>query len=163
MKLTYTLIFLSVGVMSVMIFQTVDREFKLHGVKSGLMKTSDEVKKKEDEITDLKNKIRGLKQTLSTINVKVDELKMKQELALKTTKEHETKLQACNKQKEDTVKKRTDVENAGIKLNSDHEAAKIKAQQEIQSLKQQILDRDKAICAFADTSKDQARKLCGIV
>uniref|UniRef100_A0A672J190 Uncharacterized protein n=1 Tax=Salarias fasciatus TaxID=181472 RepID=A0A672J190_SALFA len=146
MKLIYTLIFLSVGVMSVMVFQTVDREFKLHGVKTGLVKTSDEVKRKEDEISELKNKVRGLKQTLATVNVKLDELRMKQELALKTTKEHEDKLQACNKRKDD---KQSTCEQEHV--------AKAKAQQEIQSLKQQILDRDKAICAFADTAKEQAR------
>lgn len=42
-------------------------------------------------------------------------------------------------------------------VSDDHEAAKSQAQQNIQSLKDEIFNRDKAVCAFLDTTKDEGR------
>lgn len=42
-------------------------------------------------------------------------------------------------------------------VSDNHEAAKSKAQENIQSLKEGIFNRDKAVCAFLDTTKDKGR------
>lgn len=42
-------------------------------------------------------------------------------------------------------------------VSDDHEAAKSQAQENIQSLKEEIFNRDKAVCAFLDTTKDEGR------
>ncbi|XP_050932155.1 uncharacterized protein si:dkey-87o1.2 [Lates calcarifer] len=162
MKLAVALVGLSLAVMVVMIYQAVRQELNLRNLKTRMVENSAEVKRKEEAIVELKVKIQDLKTTLTGVHTKMDELKVKKVEVEKSSQELDKYLQTCNTEKADVEKKKTDVGEAVNKVKADHEEAKRKAEEEIQGLKQQILDRDKAICAFADTTKEEARKLCGI-
>uniref|UniRef100_A0A3B4T9N6 Si:dkey-87o1.2 n=1 Tax=Seriola dumerili TaxID=41447 RepID=A0A3B4T9N6_SERDU len=162
MKLAVVLLCLSVAMMVGMVFQSVRQELHLRHLKTRMVLDSVEVKRKEEAIVDAKNKIQGLKTTLDSVNSKMDQLKKKKVDGETSRQEHDKTLQACNSEKEEVEKKKASVTEDLTKLKADHEAAKKKAEEEIQSLKQEILDRDKAICAFVDTTKEEARKLCGI-
>uniref|UniRef100_A0A8P4K429 Si:dkey-87o1.2 n=1 Tax=Dicentrarchus labrax TaxID=13489 RepID=A0A8P4K429_DICLA len=151
------LVGLSVALMVVMIFQAVRQELSLRHLKTRMGENSAEVKKKEEAIMEVKNKIKDMRDTLTSVNTKLDELKKKKAESETSAGELGKSLQTCN-----TEKKKEDMASAITKLHADHEVLKKKAEEDIQSLKQQILDRDKAICAFVDTTKEEARKLCGI-
>ncbi|AWO96599.1 Hypothetical protein SMAX5B_011794 [Scophthalmus maximus] len=162
MKLTVVVVCLSVAVMTVLIYQALRQEVDLRRQKTLLVDNSAEVKRKEMAIVEAKKTIQQLKASLGTINEDIEGLKKKKEENDKAAQEFEQGLKTCNSEKEDADKKKTEVSAAMDKLKTDQEEAKKKAEQDIQGLKQQILDRDKAICAFVDTTKEEARKLCGI-
>lgn len=162
MKLAFVLVGLSVAAMVVMIFQTVRQEVNLRGLKTRMVENTAQVKRKEEAIVEMKNTIKEMKDKLMGVNTKVEDLKKKKAESDKSAQELDKSLETCNTEKADVVKKKTDMENSIAKLKADHEAAKKTTEGDIQSLKQQILDRDKAICAYADTTKEEARKLCGL-
>ncbi|PWA23929.1 hypothetical protein CCH79_00011007 [Gambusia affinis] len=134
MKLVVFFVAVSVAVMVAMIFQTLRQELSLRNLRARVLESSAEVKRREDSIMDMKNKIQKLKSTVDDVNVKLEDLKKEKAEKEKAVQEAET---------------------------TDHEAAKNKAQEEIGSLKKQILEREKTICAHADMTKEDARKLCG--
>jgi len=162
MKLFVVLLGLSMAVMGVMIFQAVRQEFNLRNMKTRTAENTAEVSRKEEAIVELKNKIKDLKAGMASVNTKMDELRKKKADTEKSTKDFDMSLQTCNTEKGDFEKKKVDMAAAIIKFKADHEDLKKKAEEDIKNLKQQILDRDKAICAYADTTKAEARKLCGM-
>ncbi|XP_076593842.1 uncharacterized protein LOC143324918 [Chaetodon auriga] len=162
MRFTVVLVCLSVAVMAVMIFQAVRQEMNLRDMNDRMVGNSAEVKKKEKVIDEAKKKISELKKALDGVNSKMSELKRRKINIEKSTRDLDKSLQTCSKEKVTAVRKTTEIEDDMTELKANHEVLKMKAEEDIQSLKQQILDRDKAICAFADTTKEEARKLCGI-
>lgn len=162
MKLLVVLLGLSVAVMGVMIFQTVRQEFNLRTMKTRTAENTAEVSRKEGSIVHLKNKIKDLKAAMSSVNAKLEELRKKKADTEKSTQDLDKSLQTCNTEKAGFEKKKADMAATIAKFKADHEDLKKKAEEDIKNLKQQILDRDKAICAYADTTKAEARKLCGL-
>ncbi|XP_041798757.1 uncharacterized protein si:dkey-87o1.2 [Chelmon rostratus] len=162
MKFAAVLVCLSVAVMVAMILQAVRQEMSLRELKTRMVANSAEVKKKEQVIAEAKAKISELKTTLDSVNAKMGELKRKKMAIDRSTRDLDKNLQTCKKEKGSAVTRTTDIEDTMTELRANHEVLKMKAEEDIQSLKQQILDRDKAICAFADATKEEARRLCGI-
>ncbi|XP_032415486.1 myosin-2 [Xiphophorus hellerii] len=161
MKLVVFFVAVSVAVMVAMIFQTLRQELSLRNLRARMVESSAEVKRREDSIMDMKSKIQELKTTVDNANLKLEDLKKEKSEKEKALKESEKSLETCNAGKGNAEKKKTELGESINKLKTDHEAAKNKAQQEIGRLKQQILDREKTICAHADLTKEEARKLCG--
>ncbi|XP_074540529.1 uncharacterized protein LOC141801396 [Halichoeres trimaculatus] len=162
MKIVVALVSLSMVIMVGMVFQAVHQEIKMRKAKNRMVESSLEVKRKEEAIVELKTKIESLGQTIKTTNSKNEELRRKKEEASQSNKNFGERLGTCSNEKAEIVKKKTDLTKIISELKANHEQSKEKASEEIQNLKQQILDRDKAICAFVDTTKEEARKLCGI-
>nr|XP_046255977.1 uncharacterized protein si:dkey-87o1.2 [Scatophagus argus] len=162
MKFAVGLFGLSVVVMVFMIFQALRQEFILRNLKTRMAENTADVKRKEQTIVEVKNKIKEMKTTLETVSGQIEELSKKKAGLEKSTKDFDKDLHSCNDEKADAERRNVDVAQAMDKLKTKHEESAAIAKKEIQSLKQQILDRDKAICAFADTTKEEARKLCDI-
>ncbi|XP_059194343.1 uncharacterized protein si:dkey-87o1.2 [Centropristis striata] len=162
MKLAVALVCLSVAVMVVMIYQAVRQEMNLRDLKSRMVENAAEVKRKEESIVETKGKIQTLKQDVLAVNKKVDALWETKKTKTNSEAEFKKNLASCNTEKASAENKKTETGEAIKKLQDEQEVAKKKAEEDIKSLKQQILDRDKAICAFVDTTKEEARKLCGI-
>ncbi|CAJ1062244.1 uncharacterized protein si:dkey-87o1.2 [Xyrichtys novacula] len=162
MKIAIVLVFLSMVVMIVMVSQAVHQELKMHKAKQNAVENTAEVKRKEEAIIEVKAKVSTLTRSLRAVNDKIEELKKKKDELIKSTNDFGPSLQTCNTEKADIVKKKTDLTKRVSDLKAGHENSKKTAEEEIKNLKQQIQDRDKAICAFADTTKEEARKLCGV-
>ncbi|CAL8247219.1 unnamed protein product [Lota lota] len=162
MKIVPVMAFLSVSVMVVMIYQAVRQELELRSLKSRMLETSTELKQKEHSIIEEKNKIQDLNKQLEPLNKQKDELNKKKLDISRSVQQMTDSLLICNTDKEVTEKKKAETTKALAEVQAGHEEAKKRAEQEIQTLKLHILDRDKAICTFLDETKEEGRKLCSI-
>ncbi|XP_057691481.1 uncharacterized protein LOC130915464 isoform X2 [Corythoichthys intestinalis] len=162
MKLLVALTFVSLAVMFVMILQTVRQELHMRHLNTRTVEHAAEFQKGEKVIATLKPQISVLKTNLASVMGRVEELQKRKAAAEQEEQTHKASLLACGKDKESSESKKKAAIESINKFKADHEAKKKKAEKEMQHLKQQILDRDKAICIFADPSFAEVRRLCGI-
>ncbi|KAF7669750.1 hypothetical protein LDENG_00146970 [Lucifuga dentata] len=162
MKLAVALAVLSVVVLGVVAFQALSQELNLRTMKIRTVEIFAEIKNKEAAVVEVKTKIQKLKLELTSATTKIEELNKKKAEAQKPIDGIATQLEKCNAAKENHEKNKIELENAMAQLTSEHEEAKLKAEEESQLLKHQILDRDLAICAFVDPAKSEGLKLCGM-
>lgn len=99
MKLAIALLGLSVALMLVMIFLTVQQEVSLRKLKTLKLRHTEEFKNKEDSIVVMKNKVNELKTELESARSKVDELNKQKEELEKSKKEFGANLETCTKDK----------------------------------------------------------------
>ncbi|XP_033958828.1 uncharacterized protein [Pseudochaenichthys georgianus] len=162
MKIAYVLLLLAVGVMSFVLFHAGHQEMKLINFRARIVDSEAETVREEHAIVVLKTELVQLKNTVKQMNTNILDIKKKKQSIEQLSRDFTQRVQSCTSEKVGAENKKTETEAAIESLKVGHEEAKLKAAVEMQVLKQQILERDIAICVFADTTKDKARSLCGM-
>ncbi|XP_063054132.1 uncharacterized protein LOC134448387 [Engraulis encrasicolus] len=114
----------------------------------------------EEEISNTKLKMGAIQAEINELKKSEAELNQQQVELAKSRDEAERGLLACRPEKKKGQQKKTQISGTLQELKGAQEAEKVKAQEDIQKLKQQLLDRDQAICAFVDKNKPEGMKLC---
>lgn len=99
MKLLIFFAVVSVAVLAVMVFQALRQELNLRSMRERMVENSMEMKRKEDSVVVMKNKIIELKGSLEATNSRLEELKKKKEEADKSGQEVDKILESCNAEK----------------------------------------------------------------
>ncbi|XP_077455615.1 uncharacterized protein LOC144073553 [Stigmatopora argus] len=162
MKLVVVLTFVSMAVMLGMFLQTLRQELHLRHLNTRTVEHVAEFKKGEKTIASLKSQISALKTNLASVTDRVDELKKHKAAVEQEEQTHRENLLTCGKEKERTESNKKATIESINRFKDDHAEKQQKAEKQLQHLKQQILDRDKAVCIFADPSFAEVRSLCGI-
>ncbi|XP_076009909.1 uncharacterized protein LOC143003241 [Genypterus blacodes] len=162
MKFALFLAGVSVVVLTVLTVQAVRQELDMREVETRLMVETVDFKRKDAAITEVKKKISALKLALDSAKTKVEELYIVKAATKKAADDIVTSVKTCETDKEKHQARKTELGQSLAEIKSGHDATKIKIEEETKSLKQQILERDKAICAFVDQTKPEGLRLCGM-
>lgn len=162
MRALSALILLCVSVMVALAFQSIRQELSFLALRKHVETAAIQVRKYEDAIVQDKLKIQEINGFLASAKSKTDQLTKKKEELSKAVNEAKGRITECR-----AMKKKADgslrtaaknLQNAKAQQASD----KLKAEKEIQAIKQQILDRDKKFCEFVDMEMEEGRKICGV-
>ena len=96
MKIAVIMTGLSVAVTIVLISQALRQEYNLHHMKARMLEDSAVMRTKEEAIVKIKNKMKDVKMTLSSVENKLTELKKQKEDFKTQGEELEKNLQTCN-------------------------------------------------------------------
>ncbi|KAJ0066195.1 hypothetical protein NL108_001434 [Boleophthalmus pectinirostris] len=162
MKLLIFLCVACAAVMAVMISQAVRQEFILKRLKSSTEEKTMQISRYENTVSEMKKTMLGVRPQMMSMITETQNLKTKKETLQKEKTAWEENINTCNKEKGEAEKTKGEVTENLNKLTVQHNEAKGSAQKTIEELKQQILDRDKTMCASVDTTIAEARKLCGL-
>ncbi|KAM9783188.1 uncharacterized protein ACB057_015493 [Neosynchiropus ocellatus] len=157
MRFLIVLFVLSVTVITVIVLQAARQEIKIRNLKKRTDDNLSEVRRREANIVVIKSKIETLKNLNEDLNLKIAELKVKKEESQKAHEGLAMSLGDCLKEKELFEEKLGNITQKAVSLTEKHDNEKAVAEQEIQSLKNQIFDRDQIICRYVDKTKQEAR------
>ncbi|XP_063054131.1 myosin-14-like [Engraulis encrasicolus] len=162
MRSLVVLCFLSFSLLAFMVYQAAIQELSIQ-TNTARVKLAKELEKvKQNEIWALKAQVSDVQREHNNLGDSEDQLAKQMEQVDKDTADSQKSIETCRAEKQEKENQRAKLTDILEKLREAQEAEKVKAQEDIQKLKQQLLDRDQAICAFVDKAQPEGMKLCGL-
>ncbi|XP_052434825.1 uncharacterized protein si:dkey-87o1.2 isoform X2 [Carassius gibelio] len=160
MRAISAIVFLALCALLVIIYQAVQQELHIRDLQTRIAVSDRQMKLKEDGIMAAKTKVEELNKNLNPLITQRDKLKKEKDDIKTANANSEKELGTCNAEKGKLEKQSIEVKDLLQKLKENQEAEEKKAVEEIEGLKQQILQRDLKICKYVDQTLEEPKKLC---